>query len=141
MSRRYGVALLLVILLPTTVAAQATVVPKASLLKRMYANGGAQADETAIKTSRGVLVGISARNTNSTTDAFLKCTNLTAANTTPGSSTLYYEFLIPHGGGYIDADINTEFDVALTCYFTTSVADGAAVAVTATEVSANIRYR
>lgn len=79
-------------------------------------------DETQISGSATTLRSVRARNANTTTDAYLRCTNLTAANTTPGSSTVVYEMMIPFGGGFVDTDINMTFSTAMTCYIATGKA-------------------
>lgn len=109
-------------------------------LKR-YISIGASEDENEIKATTGVLLSISARNSHATTDAYLKCTNATAANTTPGSTAVWYEMLIPAGpSGNNDNNINATF-TALTCYIVTGKADNNATEVAADDVSYNLRYR
>jgi len=80
-------------------------------------------DETQIKASSGTLCSITGSNANTTTGVYVKCTNLTAASTTPGSSAIYYSVLIPASqeGGAVD--LNLAFDTALTCYLATGKAD------------------
>lgn len=117
-----------------------TVTQLTSTLKR-YISVGTTEDESEVKATAGTLMGISARNANASTDAFLKCTNLTAANTTPGTSTVIYELMIPKGGGFIDRDINVPFSTALTCYIVTGKLDNDATEVAANDVSYNLTYR
>jgi hypothetical protein len=112
----------------------------ASTLKR-YISAGATEDESEVKATAGTLDSISARNDHASADAHLKCTNLTAANTTPGTSTIFYEMLIPHAGGFVDSNIVATFDTALTCYIVLGKADNAVDEVAANDVSYNLRYR
>ena len=114
---------------------------EASNTMERYISVGTSEDENEIATAAGVLVSIAARNTNASNDAHLKCTNLTAANTTPGTSAIYYEMLIPKGGGFVDSNINAAFDTALTCYIVLGAADNAVDEVAANEVSYMVRYR
>lgn len=101
-------------------------------------------DEQQIKATPGVLAGISAFNVHATADAWVKCTNLTAANTTPGSSAIFYRLFVPslaHGGGAVDRNIERTFSVALTCYIVKGAADNAEDEVGANDVVWNIDYR
>ena len=108
---------------------------------KYYISVGMTEDESQVKATAGTLVGISARNAHATTNAFIKCTNLTAANTTPGSSTIFYEMMVPAGGGFVDNEINVAFDTALTCYIVTGKAASDATEVAADDVSYFLRYR
>jgi hypothetical protein len=119
-----------------TIAAAATV----SSMER-YISDGLTEDENEIKASAGVLDSIAARNSHSTNAAYLKCTNLTEANTTPGTSPIFYEMVIPPASGFIDASIITPFSTALTCYIVLGKADNAVDEVAANDVSYTIRYR
>lgn len=114
--------------------------PDGSTLKR-YISVGSTEDESQVKATAGVLLGISARNAHASTDAYLKCTNLTAANTTPGSSAVFYEMIVPHASGYVDRNINATFDTALTCYIVTGKTDSDATEVGANDVSYNLTYK
>ncbi len=109
--------------------------------KEYYISVGTSEDEHQIKATAGTLCGISARNAHASTNAFLKCTNLTAANTTPGSSAIFYEMMIPFGLGYVDNHIDLPFDTALTCYIVTGKAASDATEVGADDVSYVLRYR
>lgn len=110
---------------------------------RIISNAGAadDEDETQVKATAGVLSGISAFNSHASTDAYVKCTNLTAANTTPGSSTIVYSALIPHGGGMVDRGIEMAFSVAMTCYVVTGKADNDTTDAGTGDVLVNIQYR
>lgn len=126
--------------LPAGTNAIGTVSETATTLKR-YISAGSTEDESEVKATAGVLVSISARNSNASAKAHLKCTNLTAANTTPGTSTIFYEMIIPAASGFVDSDINATFSVALTCYLVLGAPDNAVDEVAASEVSYNLRYR
>lgn len=97
-------------------------------------------DELQIAATSGVLVGVSAWNKNTSADAWLKCTNATAANTTPGSTAIYYRMMIPFGSGYIEP-VNTSFSTALTCYLSLGSADSNVDDVATGEVGYNLKYR
>jgi hypothetical protein len=125
------------------VATEATqaAVETANTLK-YYISAGASEDESQVKATAGVLVSVSAKNSHATTDAYLKCTNATAVSTTPGSTAVFYELLIPAGpSGNNDTDINAAFSTALTCYIVTGKAANDVAEVAATDVSYNLRYR
>jgi hypothetical protein len=122
------------------VALQADVATWNSL--KRYISVGTTEDESQVKATAGTILSISARISHATADAFLKCTNLTAASTTPGTSAIFYEMLIPAGpSGMVDGNINATFDTALTCYIVLSKADTAVDEVGAGDVSYNLRYR
>jgi hypothetical protein len=108
---------------------------------KYYISVGASEDESQVTASPGVLIGISARNSNATTNAYLKCTNATAASTTPGSTAIFYEMLIPAGSGFVDNAINAPFDTALTCYIVTGKTASDPTEVAADDVSYFLRYR
>lgn len=108
---------------------------------KYYISVGSTEDESQVKATAGTLCGISARNAHASTNAFLKCTNLTAANTTPGSSTIFYEMMIPFGSGFVDDKIDAPFSVALTCYIVTGKAASDATEVAADDVSYFLRYQ
>ena len=106
-----------------------------------YISVGVTEDEHEVKASAGTLCGISARNAHATTAAYIKCTNLTAANTTPGSSAIIYEMQVPAASWFVDGQINAAFSVALTCYIVTGKANNDATEVAANDVTYNLRYR
>ena len=109
-------------------------------LKR-YISVGTTEDESEVKATAGVLVSVSARNAHASANAYLKCTNATAASTTPGTTAIVYEMLIPPGSGFVDTDIDYAFSTALTCYLVLSPANAAVDEVAADNVSYNLRYR
>jgi hypothetical protein len=112
----------------------------ATVLMKRYISAGATEDESEVKATAGVLRSVSARNAHSTAAAHLKCTNATAANTTPGTTAIFYEMIIPPAGGFVDTDINAAFSTALTCYIVLGKADNAVDEVAASDVSYNLRY-
>lgn len=112
-----------------------------TVTKEYYISVGTSEDEHQIKATPGIFCGISARNANATTNAFVKCTNLTAASTTPGSSTIWYEMMVPFGLGFIDRNIGAPFSVALTCYIVTGKTASDATEVAADDVSYFITYQ
>lgn len=115
--------------------------PQGDTLKR-YISVGSTEDESQVKATAGILLGVSAWNFHATQVAFLKCTNLTAANTTPGSSAVFYSMIIPPAtSGFSDRNINATFDTALTCYIVTGKADTDAAEVGANDVGYNLTYR
>jgi hypothetical protein len=126
--------------LPAGTNAIGTVSQTATTLER-YISAGATEDENEFKATAGVLVGISAYNNHASADAFLKCTNLTAANQAPGTSAIFYSMLIPFGGGFVDSEINATFSVALSCYIVLGEADTDVAEVAANDVVVNLRYR
>lgn len=88
-----------------------------------YISTGSTEDEHQIKATSGVLRGMNARNTHASTAAFIRCTNATAAGTTPGSTTIIYELMVPAGPGATnDRNVNLAFASALTCYIVTGEA-------------------
>lgn len=101
-------------------------------------------DETEIKATPGVLFAVSGRNSSTDTNAFLRCTDLTAANTTPGSSTVFYEMMLPFGGGFVQSNLGPAgrtFSTALTCYLATGEAATDATDPTLDKVVVNVDYR
>ena len=129
----------------TSLATLATYLQPGSMNRKIAA--GTTEDETQIKASAGVLLSISAWNI-SEADAWVKCTNLTAANTTPGTSTVWYAMLVPsstgQSGGFVQSNFGpggVTFDTALTCYLVVGAADNDVAEVPAGEVGWNIVYR
>lgn len=106
-----------------------------------YISVGTLDDENEITGTAATLVALEARNASTNYQAYLKCTNATAANTTPGSTAVAYEVIVPGGGGIVVPYINTIFSTAITCYIVTGKADTDATDVVANDVSYNLRYR
>ncbi len=104
-------------------------------------SAAATEDETQIKATAGVLAGISATNNHATADAYVRCVNKTAANTTPGSETIFYGVMVPHLGGIVDGNIEATFSVALTCYVVLGEAESDVAEVAANDLNINVRYR
>lgn len=112
------------------------------LSSKRYLSVGVTEDESQVKATAGVLMGVSARNANAGTAAFLKCTNATAASTTPGATAIVYEMEVPPAGlPMVDRQINQTFSVALTCYIVTGKTDADATEVAAGDVSYNLTYK
>lgn len=108
-------------------------------------SAGATEDEFQVKATAGVLTGGIVTNTAATV-SYLKCSNLTAANTTPGSSTVFFAAAIPGAttGAGFSLPIppgGLTFDTALTCYLVKGAADTDVAEVGANEIKANIFYR
>ncbi len=106
-----------------------------------FVSAGSTEDENQVKATPGVLAGISATNNHATADAFLRCVNKTAANTTPGSETIFYGIMVPHLGGIVDRGIEASFSVALTCYVVLGEAENDVAEVSANDVNVNVSYR
>lgn len=108
-------------------------------------SAGSTEDEFEVKATAGVLTGGIITNTAATV-AYLKCANLTAANTTPGSSTVFFAAAIP--GATTGAGFNLPippggitFSTALTCWIVTGEADSDTTEVGADDVKINLFYR
>jgi hypothetical protein len=136
-----GQGSLAVLLAAIQAAVEATESAVGDATLERYISVGSTEDENEIKATAGTLIGISARNAHASTAAYLKCTNLTAANTTPGTSAIFYEMIIPPASGFVDATIYATFDTALTCYIVTGKANNDVAEVAANDVSYNIRYK
>ncbi len=98
-------------------------------------------DKSQVKATAGALCNIQGRNANASTDAFIKCTNATSAGTTVGSTAVFYDMIVPHAGGYVNAVIHAPFSTALTCYIVTGKADTDATSVAADDVSYFLTYQ
>lgn len=108
-------------------------------------SAGSTEDEFEVKATAGVLTGGIVTNTAATV-SYLKCSNLTAANTTPGTSTVFFGVAIP--GQTIGAGFTlpippggVTFSTALTCYIVKGAADTDVAEVGANEVKVNLFYR
>ena len=108
-------------------------------------SAGATEDEFEVKGTAGVLTGGIVTNTAATV-SYLKCSNLTAANTTPGSSAVFFGAAIP--GATTGAGYNlpvppggVTFSTALTCYLVKGAVDTDVAEVGANEVKVNLFYR
>lgn len=101
-------------------------------------------DETQVKATAGVLLSISGRNAHTSTDAFVRCTNATAASTTPGSTAVIFEMMLPFGGGFVQSNLGPAgmtFSTALTCYVATGKAVTDTTDAAQDDVVVNIVYR
>ncbi len=108
-------------------------------------SAGATEDEFEVKGTAGVLTGGIVTNTAATV-SYLKCSNLTAANTTPGSSTVVFGAAIPGattGAGFAlpIPPGGITFSTAITCYLVKGAADTDVAEVGANEVKVNLFYR
>ena len=108
-------------------------------------SAGTTEDETEIKATAGRLMGIQITNTNAAARYF-RCANLTAANTTPGTSTVFYGIAVPGattGDGLVInfGPSGLAFSTALTCWVVTGVADTDVAEVAANEIKWNIQYK
>jgi len=101
-------------------------------------------DETEIKNSPGTLLAISGRNTHASNNAFLRCANANAAATTPGTTTVIYEMMMPFGGGWVQGPLGPggrAFATALTCWISTDKAVTGITDALVDDVTVNIDYR
>jgi hypothetical protein len=107
-------------------------------------SAGATEDEHEVKATGGTLYSILVTNTNAAA-RYLRCYNLTAANTTPGTSTVFFGAAIPGntaGAGFsIPFPSGLTFDTALTCALTTGAADNSVAEVAADEIKVIYTYR
>ena len=103
---------------------------------------GVTEDETEIKATAGQLLAITVSNTNAAA-RYLRCYNLTAAATTPGTSTVFLGFALPAGSSisHTFGPTGLIFSTALTCTLTTGAADTDVTEVAANEVKWVITYK
>ena len=106
---------------------------------------GATEDEHEVKATAGRLFSVAFTNTNAAV-RYWRCSNLTAANTTPGTSTVLLGLAIPGsatGAGVVyDMGPNgVAFSTALTCWFVTGAADSDVAEVAANEIKAIYTYK
>jgi len=107
---------------------------------------GVTEDETEIKASAGRLMAVQVSNS-AATAAYLRCANLTAANTTPGTSTVFWGMAVPGntaGAGLtavIGGPSGLAFSTALTCWVVTGKAESDVAEVGANDVQWNIQYK
>jgi len=98
-------------------------------------------DETEIKSTAGVICGITGWNAHASTNAYVRCTNAVAASTTPGSTAVIYDEIIPFSSGMIDTKVDVPFATALTCYLATGKAVTDATDPGLDDVVVMVRYR
>lgn len=108
-------------------------------------SAGATEDETEIKATAGTVYSILVTNTNAAARYF-RCYNLTAANTTPGTSTVFFGAAIPGntagaGFAYPIGPNGIAFSTALTCTLTTGAADTDVAEVAANEIKWTIGFK
>lgn len=108
-------------------------------------SAGATEDEFEVKATAGVLTGGIVTNTAATV-SYLKCSNATAANTTPGTTAVFFGVAIPGAttGAGFSLPIppgGITFSTALTCYLVKGAADTDVAEVGANEVKVNLFYR
>lgn len=126
-----------------TLNGAAVVAPGGGLAHYRTAAGTTE-DEHEIKATAGTLYSILITNTNAAA-RYVRCYNLTAANTTPGTSTVFWGAAIPGaaaGAGFTYSfPAGLTFDTALTCAWTTGAADTDVAEVAANEIKATYTYR
>ena len=105
---------------------------------------GTTEDEHEIKATAGILYSVLVTNTNAAA-RYIRCYNLTAASTTPGTSTVFWGAAIPGattGAGFTYSfPSGLTFDTALTCALTTGAADTDVAEVAANEIKVTYTYR
>lgn len=90
------------------------------VFKLSGADGDVADDKFAICTAQCILTTIVCFNSNASADAYLKLTNATEANTTPGTTALAYPpILIPFAGSHNQTGLALTFTTAITGYFST----------------------
>lgn len=130
-------------------------VPRMSLDRMLYMRpGGASVhyrtsvgtteDEHEIKATAGTLYSVLITNTNAAA-RYIRCYDLTAASTTPGTSTVFWGAAIPGataGAGFTYSfPSGLTFATALTCAWTTGAADTDVAEVAANEIKATYTFR
>ncbi len=106
---------------------------------------GTTEDETEIKATAGTLYNINVTNTNAAV-RYVRCANLTAANTTPGTSTVFFGGAVPgattgDGINFSFGPTGVAFSTALTCWMVTGAAETDVAEVAANELTWNITYK
>lgn len=115
-------------------------VVEATTTDERYISVGSTEDENEICAAACTFVSVQVSNNHASANAFLKCTNLTAANTTPGTSTIVWDILVPFGLTVVDVP-NKAMSTALTCYIVLGEADNDVAEVAANDVRYSIRTR
>lgn len=108
-------------------------------------SAGSTEDEHEVKATAGTLYSVAFTNTNAAA-RYWRCSNLTAANTTPGTSTVFIGLAIPGntaGAGFTHTfgPNGIAFSTALTCWFVTGAADTDVAEVAANEIKALYSYK
>ena len=103
---------------------------------------GVTEDEAEIKATAGQLLSATVSNTNAAARYF-RCYNLTAAATTPGTSTVFLGFALPPASSvtHTFGPTGLIFSTALTCTLTTGAADTDVTEVAANEVKWTLAYK
>jgi len=105
---------------------------------------GLTEDETQIKATPGIVLSITATNTNAAA-RYLKCYDLTAANAVPGTSTPWLRLAIPpaatSGPLVVSFPSGALFTTALTCALVTGATDADVTEVAASEIMWFITYK
>jgi hypothetical protein len=105
---------------------------------------GTTEDETQIKATPGIVLSITATNTNAAA-RYLKCYDLTAANAAPGTSTPWLRLAVPpaatSGALHVTFPSGAIFTTALTCALVTGSADSDVAEVAAGELMWLITYK
>jgi hypothetical protein len=108
-------------------------------------SAGSTEDEHEVKATAGRLFSVTFTNTNAAV-RYWRCSNLTAANTTPGTSTVFIGLAIPgatSGAGFTHTfgPNGIAFSTALTCWFVTGAADTDVAEVAANEIKAIYSFK
>lgn len=119
----------------------ASAIANAATIHRRISVGMTE-DETQIKATPGMVLSITATNTNAAA-RYLKCYNLTAANAAPGTSTPWLSLAIPAAANPLQVEfpVGAFFSVALTCALVTGAPDSDVAEVAANEVMWAITYK
>lgn len=111
---------------------------------KRYISVGTTEDENQLKATPGIVLSITATNTNAAA-RYLKCFNLTAANAAPGTSAVWLGLAIPpaaaSGPLHVTFPSGVFFDTALTCALVTGSADSDVAEVASGEVMWFITYK
>jgi hypothetical protein len=99
---------------------------------RLVSAAGVTEDETQVCAAACTVLRVSGYNASASV-RYIKFTNLTAANTTPGSSTVYWSIPIPATSPF-SIPIEQYFSTAATVYLVTGAADNDATEVTAADI-------
>lgn len=115
-----------------------------SALGFRYSSAGSTEDEHQIKGTAGTLYSLTATNTNANV-RYIRCSNATSANTTPGSTTPIIDEAIPAAttglGLHLTFPKGLTFSTALTCWLVTEADDTGVSEVAANEIKVLYTYR
>lgn len=110
------------------------------LTEERYVSVGTSEDENEYSATAATLCGIEIANAHSTAGAWVKCTNLTAASTTPGSSTIHWDFFAAPNATSGNNNIRRTFSTAITCYIVLGKTAAAVDEVGADDVHVTLYY-